>query len=276
MKKRLPMSCLAVIISLVLCAVAIAIPLLIVNGQKYKYPDGMTGEYFYSTYTPMEYNYAFSTIYGNAADNGNPYRHNGRSYRFYALCDVSIDDYAVGIAKAMGSGTNYVLYAAEGRETDLIGNYGIEKISIILRDNTYDEEKNIVYYGKGTSAKQLDSVENKSICESIKKSICDREMYVKKDKTLSNGIDHGKRIYCMEDEYLNTQLYVRIYFTLTDNIFWESNVILFEERYFLASYRNDGRSSYDLIPLSDEVSDYLKEIVSESGYSFAYEYKHAE
>ena len=42
MKKRLPMSCLAVIIGLVLCAVAIAIPLLIVNGQKYKYPDGIT------------------------------------------------------------------------------------------------------------------------------------------------------------------------------------------------------------------------------------------
>ena len=74
-------------------------------------------------------------------------------------------------------------------------------------------------------------------------------------------------------EPLNNQLFIRIYTPASKSILWESRVVFNEGKYCLARYHDDSKTYYDLIPLSDEASDYIKSVISESGYSFDYEYK---
>lgn len=74
-------------------------------------------------------------------------------------------------------------------------------------------------------------------------------------------------------EPLNNQLFIKIYTPASNSILWESRVVINEGRYCLAHYHDDSKSYYDLIPLSDEASDYIKSVIAESGYSFDYEYK---
>ena len=239
--------------------------------ERYDYPDGLTNEYFYTNYIPMDYNYMFSSIYENAVSNRFPYTTNPGNYWFYAIHDVSIDDYIACKYRFGGIGdtSKYMVYANAENNPDLIGTYGINRMSIILKSRINDDE--IASYEKSTLASNLNTTEDKSICNLLQQNISNKDGYVKPERFTSGEPGPGEYLYCADEEYLNTLLYARLYSPATASIFWESNIVLFEGRYCLASYSDKHRNHYYLIPLSDEVSDYIKNVVEQSGYSFAYE-----
>ena len=241
--------------------------------ERYDYPDGLTNEYFYTNYVQMDYNYMFSSIYVNKANKA-PYSINPRWYWFYAIRDVSIDDYIACQCVFVGVGSNskYMVYARTESQSDLIGTYGINRMSIILKSRLDDDVIDAMKtYEKSTLASNLNTTEDKSICNLLQQNISNKDGYVKMERYPSGDRGPGEYLYCTNEEYLNTLLYIRLYTSETSSVFWESNVVLYEGRYCLASYLDEYRHHYALIPLSNEVSDYIKNVVEQSGYSFAYE-----
>ena len=257
-------------------AILIAAGLLTLGGcnnsnNKYNYPDGLTNEYFYTNYVQMDYNYMFSSIYENAVSNRFPYTTNPGNYWFYAIHDVSIDDYIACKYRFGGIGdtSKYMVYANAENNPDLIGTYGINRMSIILKNRIDDNE--IAAYEKSTLASNLNTTEDKSICNLLQQNISNKDGYVKPERFTSGEPGLGEYLYCADEEHLNTLLYIRLYTPATSSVFWESNIVLYEGRYCLASYSSYHRNHYYLIPLSNEVSDYIKNVVEQSGYSFVYE-----
>lgn len=242
--------------------------------EKYDYPDGLTNEYFYTNYIPMDYNYIFSSIYENAVSNRFPYTTNPGNYWFYAIHDVSIDDYIACKYRFGGIGdtSKYMVYANAENNPDLIGTYGINRMSIILKSRLDDDVIDAMKtYEKSTLASNLITTEDKSICNLLQQNISNKDGYVKMERYPSGDRGPGEYLYCADKEYLNTLLYIRLYTSATASIFWESNIVLYEGRYCLASYLDEDRHHYALIPLSDEVSDYIASVIAQSGYTFAYE-----
>ena len=256
----------------IIIAILIATGLLALGGcnNKYNYPDGLTNEYFYTNYMQMDYNYMFSGIYENSASE-NPYGTNPGNYWFYAIHNVSIDDYLAckywfgGI----GATSQYMVYANAESNPDLIGTYGIIQVSVILKSGMDSDE--ITSYEKSTLASKLSTTEDKSICNLLQQNISNKDGYVKPERFTSGEPGPGEYLYCADEKYLNTLLYMRLYTPATASIFWESNIVLHEGRYCLASYSDKYRNHHYLIPLSDEVSDYIRNVVEQSGHSFVYE-----
>ena len=276
MTKKLTMVCIGVVAVLCFALIIVFVWLKIANSeeQKYEYPSGATSEYYYKEYVALDYNYAFSEIYKNAADNGIAYYENGVGNRFYALRDESIDDYVVCARRAwVFDHDQYVIYASKGSETDLIGKYGICKMSVFLWDDIGGKMEKAVVYKDSSVVKELGYTESEQLCYFLRENISDKDAFVKLEKFVSGDSGPGEVLYCMEEDYLNTELYMRVYIPGRDGIFWESNVVLYDGRYCLAFFHDEERGYYDLIPLSDPVSDFIEFIISQSGYTFEYQPK---
>ena len=273
MKKILP-GCLVSLLGIVVSVALIVGIILSVRGCDYVYPEELTGEYLYQNYVEMDYNYMYTRIYPNASDDGNAYNVSGTVHRFFALHDESIENYVVCKRGSWIFDTHdYVVYASKDSETDLVGEYGVDRISLVLWKGTGGEKTNAISYEKKTVAKELATTQSEDICNSLRVSISNEDAFLKQAEPDISDIGLGEILYCMEEEYLNSQLFIRVYTPRSKSIFWESRVVFYEGKYCLAHYHDDSKSYYDVIPLSDEASDYIKSVISESGYSFDYEYK---
>ena len=276
MTKKLTMVCIGVVAVLCFALIIVFVCLKIANSeeQKYEYPSGATSEYYYKEYVALDYNYAFSEIYKNAVDDGNAYNVRGYEHRFYALRDEPIDDYVVCARRAwVFDHDRYVIYASKDSETDLIGKYGVCKMSVFLWEDIGGKIEEAVVYKDSSVVKELGYTESKQLCNFLRENISDKEAFVKLEKFVSGDSGPGETLYCMEEDYLNTELYVRVYIPGHDGIFWESNVVLYEGRYCLAFFHDEERGYYDLIPLSKPVSELIELIISQCGYSFEYQHK---
>lgn len=274
MKKQLPISCLAALLGFVLITIAVAIPIFIAKGPQYRYTDEMTSEYFYTNYFRMEPNYMFSRIHSNAADKGIAYSVDGEDHRFYALRDEPVSKYAVCAQRMWIFDSNkYTVYASNSNETDLVGLYGINKVTVFLRD-MYDKKWD--NYEKNSTKKLLDTSNNGETCASLQGSISERSAYVRSNGDSALDIRLTNRLYCTDEGYLNANVYLRVYTPATENVFWESALIIYEGEYHLACYLDENRGDYYLIPLSQEVKDYINSVLSESGFAFSSEYIQAD
>ena len=216
--------------------------------EKYDYPDGLTNEYFYTNYVQMDYNYMFSSIYENKASK-TPYRINPRWYWFYAIHDVSIDDYIACKYRFGGIGdtSKYMVYANAENNPDLIGTYGINRMNIILKSSPDDDVIDAMKtYEKSTLASNLITTEDKSICNLLQQNISNKDGYVKMERYPSGDRGPGEYLYCANKEYLNTLLYIRLYTSATASIFWESNIVLFSY-VFIASITSSSRLLFSII-----------------------------
>ena len=254
--------------------------------NEYDYPEYLTAEYCYNNYCHMSLNYIYPYTYKNSVEGVHKVG-NCRRY-FYAIPGVDVNDFLLCFEYAPilweAYGTAYI-YKANDNDIEPLINWKIDYIELCLQkydsENTYFTSPGkcrdvVTTFGNHIYHKNINKITDPLIVEKFIECINDRSKYISsvpevfydpEDFTDSEDFseseyivlnrERGKlvRIEGEEGSYL---LSVRIHFKETDMIMWSSDIILYDDRYYLEDYHDENEDHDYYIPLTEE----LEEIIS--------------
>ena len=223
--------------------------------ERYDYPDKFTPEYCYENYSPMELNYIYSHTYENTVPGGYYYNGSATWRWFYAIPNVSEDQFLACRKKFgfVGSSYDAIVYRSNNFEITPLEDWSIDYIEL-CRYN-YDEfsgtdEESIQKYGDIIYHSSIKTISDETLSKQLLDCINDKSGYY------SNNMkgQEGEKVRFFDGKK-NYTYAVRIHFNETEMIMWHTTLMIFNGHYYLAYYSDP--CIYPLIPLTEELEEFI-------------------
>lgn len=219
------------------------------NEKKYDYPDYFTKQYCYDNYSFMDYNYKYEKAYENPVDDSVLIGDSGTFYYFYAIPEISPDNFLACRVKFgfIGSSYRYALLKANNYNIDPMLDWNISKIEIFLSSSDFGP-----YYISSISTNT-----SPTLIEQLKFCINDTKNHLLYDLYMMQET-HSIEVQ-LNDKMCNVA--IRIHFNETEMIIWSAAITVYNGQYYLV-HRKEVLGNEYLIPLTDEITEFISSSVS--------------
>ena len=224
--------------------------------NRFEYPEDFTAEYCYNNYSPMSTHYTYAHTYDNYASRYIPGPGgDGHHLTFYAIPGVDIDQFLacedkVGLGGALAS-YEAVLYKANDYNIDPLNDWEIDSIEICLQKSgaqSSTSPENITTYGDYLYISSINDSSDPIPASKIVECINDVEKYIESND--ENRKRLGALIISQENHFY--YYCIRIHFKETDMIFWHSQIIAYDEHYYL-----ETDYGWQYIHLTEEIEEFI-------------------
>ena len=245
--------------------------------NEYDYPEYLTAEYCYNNYSPMSLNYICSYTYENAAEG--VYKESPCRRYFHAIPGVDTNDFLLGVEETnlliFWSYCTAYLYKANDNDIEPLIDWKIDYIELcshkaktaMLYNSTYNEcRAKISSFGSNVYAENISKIYDIAIMGQFVECINDQSKYISAIPEDFSSLQERGELVRIEGEESSYLLSVRIHFKDTDMIMWSSDIILYDDHYYLKDYY-DINASGNYIPLTEELEEIISSTIESLGAS---------
>lgn len=234
------------------------------------YPDGYTAKYFYDNYVQADPN----LIHLYAAENdAGKYEYCGRYWRYYAIKDVSVDEYVCYSEDHSMLDPSFQSYIARNKSLNVsdaeILSYGIKGAELYWRSNSYfrDASDKMEALGANVYYERIASIDALAFQNHLRTHIIGGN-YELKPQLAPVYINKP----FVDHEHVKSQLTlnIRVYFSDYENIVWDGAVVTLngEEDMYYVKYQMftvtddvpEGFYKSVYVPLDESVSKLISDI----------------